>query len=210
MNTPFKPMQFPLGNLRGISDRTLELHFRLYEGYVRETNTLNDRISEMVTAGSVGADKFTLFSELKRRVGFEYNGMVLHEFYFGNLKRDGGGEPSRTSAFRSAADEGFGSFEAWREDFVNVGRMRGVGWAITYLNRATGRLSNHWITLHEVGHVSGFKPILVMDVWEHAYLLDYKPAERALYIESFFSNVDWDSVESRMWPRAATGIGSAR
>lgn len=204
MNTPFTPMQFQLSGLRGISERTLDVHFKLYEGYVRETNVLNDRIAEMASGG-VNPDKFTMFSELKRRLGFEYNGMVLHEFYFGNLRKEGGGEPSRTSAFRSAAEEGFGSFKAWRDDFVNVGRMRGVGWAITYLNRATGHLSNHWITLHEVGHVSGFKPILVMDVWEHAFLLDYKPAERSLYIESFFSNVDWDAVEARMWPRAAQG-----
>jgi Fe-Mn family superoxide dismutase len=204
MDTSYEPKRFDLGGLRGISDRTLEMHFRLYEGYVRETNILNEKIADLVVRGAVDADKFTMFSELKRRLGFEYNGMVLHEYYFANLRKDGGGEPANASAFRTAAEEGFGSFEAWRNDFTDVGNMRGVGWAITYLDRAHGRLSNNWITLNEVGHISGFKPVLVMDLWEHAYLLDYKPRERSLYIETFFSNVDWASVEARMWPRAAT------
>jgi Fe-Mn family superoxide dismutase len=208
METEFKPRSFNLAGLRGISDRTLDTHFKLYEGYVKETNALNRQIAELVRRGAVEPDKFTTFSELKRRLGFEYNGMVLHEYYFGNLKKDGAGEPSGASAFRKAAEESFGSFDAWRRDFTGVGRMRGVGWAITYLNAASGGLSNHWITLHEVGHVSGFKPVLVMDVWEHAFMLDYKPSERSLYIESFFSNVDWKSVEARMWPRAAMSIAA--
>ena len=86
----------------------------------------------------------------------------------------------------------------WQTDFTGVGKMRGVGWAICYQDPATGALSNHWITLHEIGNVSGFLPILVMDVWEHAYILDYAPADRPKYIEAFFSNVDWDAVQSRL------------
>jgi len=66
------------------------------------------------------------------------------------------------------------------------------------VNPHSGRLSNHWISLHENGNVAGFTPALVMDVWEHAYLLDYKPSERASYIEAFFSNIDWKSVEKRL------------
>jgi Fe-Mn family superoxide dismutase len=86
--------------------------------------------------------------------------------------------------------------------------MRGVGWAICYQNPANGRISNHWITLHETGNVAGFNPILVMDVWEHAFLLDYKPAERPKYIEAFFSNIAWDMVENRL--KKFTGVQSAR
>jgi Fe-Mn family superoxide dismutase len=203
METAYRPRHFDLSGLRGISDRTLEVHFKLYEGYVRETNVLNEMIAELVNQGAADASRFTMFSELKRRLAFEFNGMLLHEYYFDNLQKDGGGEPPRNSAFRNVAEESFGSFEAWRQDFTDIGRMRGVGWAITYLNAANGRLSNHWVTLHETGHVAGFKPILVMDAWEHAFLLDYKPADRALYIDSFFANVDWTAVEARMWPRAA-------
>ncbi|MEP6958179.1 MAG: Fe-Mn family superoxide dismutase, partial [Nitrospirota bacterium] len=86
----------------------------------------------------------------------------------------------------------------WKLDFSSVGKMRGVGWAICYMNPPTGRLSNHWISLHENGNIAGFVPSLVMDVWEHAYLLDYKPSERGAYIESFFANIDWKTVDERL------------
>ena len=139
------------------------------------------------------------YSELTRRLGFEYNGMVLHEYYFENLKKGAGtGDPEPKSNFVKSAEAAFGSYEIWKADFVGIGKMRGVGWAICYENPANGRLSNHWISLHETGNVAGFTPILVMDVWEHAYLLDYKPAERPLYIEAFFSNIDWTTVGKRV------------
>ena len=98
----------------------------------------------------------------------------------------------------SAVESSFGSYDIWKTDFVSVGKMRGVGWAICYQDPLHGRLSNHWITLHEVGNVAGFIAALVMDVWEHAFLLDYKPAERPKYIEAFFSNIDWETVEERL------------
>ena len=139
------------------------------------------------------------YSELTRRLGFEYNGMVLHEYYFENLMKGGGtGDPATGSKFVKAAEAAFGSYDVWKADFVGIGKMRGVGWAICYENPANGRLSNHWITLHETGNVAGFSPILVMDVWEHAYLLDYKPAERPKYIEDFFTNIDWNEVTKRI------------
>jgi Fe-Mn family superoxide dismutase len=97
----------------------------------------------------------------------------------------------------------FGSYEIWKADFVGIGKMRGVGWAICYENPKNGRLSNHWITLHETGNVAGYNPVLVMDVWEHAFLLDYKPAERPKYIEAFFTNIDWNAVEKRLKGDAA-------
>ena len=194
----YKAKQFRLSGLTGISDRTLEMHFKLYEGYVKETNTLNERIAEVLRDGRVDQDEMPAYSELKRRYGFEYNGMVLHEYYFENLKRGGGGDPAQRSAFYAAAQASFGSYELWKTDFVGVGKMRGVGWAICYQDPATGQLSNHWITLHEVGNVAGFTPLLVMDVWEHAFLLDYKPAERPKYIEAFFANVDWQVVQARL------------
>ncbi len=197
-NASYQAKQFNLSGLKGISDQTLEMHFKLYEGYVKETNNLTQKISEFLADGKVDQDEMPAYSELTRRLGFEYNGMVLHEYYFSNMKRDGSGDPDRNSPFYTAAEESFGSYEIWKTDFVGVGKMRGVGWAICYQNPSNGRLSNHWITLHEVGNVSGFVPVLVMDVWEHAFLLDYKPAERPKYIEAFFSNIDWKAVEGRL------------
>jgi Fe-Mn family superoxide dismutase len=205
----YQPRQFNLSSLKGISDQTLEMHFKLYEGYVKETNNLTERITEFIKDGNVDQEEMPAYSELTRRLGFEYNGMVLHEYYFDNLQSGGGtGDPAKTSQFLKAAEATFGSYDIWKADFVGIGKMRGVGWAICNQNPANGRISNHWITLHETGNVAGFNPILVMDVWEHAFLLDYKPAERPKYIEAFFSNIAWDTVESRL--KKLTGVQTAR
>ena len=197
-NGTYRVKEFPLSGLTGISDETLELHFKLYEGYVRETNKLQEKISEFLADGRVDQEEMPAYSELKRRLGFEYNGMVLHEYYFGNLQKNGGGDPDRNSSFYKAAEESFGTYQTWKTDFISVGKMRGIGWAICYEDPHNGRLSNHWITLHEVSNVTGFNPVVVMDVWEHAYLLDYKPAEKEKYIEAFFANIGWQTVQSRL------------
>lgn len=208
MTNSYQAREFNLSGLKGISDQTLEMHFKLYEGYVKETNKLTEGIMKFIEDGNVDQEEMPAYSELTRRLGFEYNGMVLHEYYFDNLKSGGGpGDPAGTAQFAKAAEASFGSYEIWKADFVGIGKMRGVGWAICYQNPANGRLSNHWITLHETGNVAGFDPVLVMDVWEHAYLLDYKPAERPKYIEAFFSNIDWALVEKRL--QKANGSRSA-
>jgi len=195
---PYKAKTFNLSGLKGISDKTLEMHFKLYEGYVKATNELKGKISDILADGKVDQEEMPAYSELNRRLGFEYNGMVLHEYYFENMKRQGGGDPDKRSSFYKAAETSYGSYEIWKTDFAAMGKMRGVGWAICYLDAAHNEVSNHWITLHETGNIAGFAPILVMDVWEHAYLLDYKPADRPKYIEAFFENIDWDAVGKRM------------
>jgi Fe-Mn family superoxide dismutase len=193
----YKPKSFNLSGLTGISDKTLEMHFKLYEGYVTNTNTLTERIAAILADGKVDQEEMPAYSELTRRLGFEYNGMVLHEYYFGNMKIRGGGDAPRGD-FRSAVERSFPSYEIWKADFVSVGKMRGVGWSICYLDPANGRVSNHWIEMHQTGNVAGFVPLVVMDVWEHAFLLDYKPADRPKYIEAFMANLDWNVVAKRM------------
>jgi len=208
MTTTYKARDFNLSNLKGISDETLEMHFKLYQGYVKETNKLNEKIADFIKNGRVDQEEFAEYSELNRRMGFEYNGMVLHEYYFDNLKTGGGaGDPNNRSAFHEAAQESFGSYDIWKADFVGIGKMRGVGWAICYED-PNGHLSNHWITLHETGNVAGYNPILVMDVWEHAFILDYKPADRPKYIEAFFSNIDWNAVDQRLQRRKAQPVAA--
>ncbi len=199
----YKPKTFNLSGLAGISDKTLEMHFKLYEGYVTNTNTLTEKIAAILADGKVDQEEMPAYSELTRRLGFEYNGMVLHEYYFGNMKKGGGGAAPR-GEFRSAVENSFPTYAIWKADFASVGKMRGIGWAICYLNPANSRVSNHWISEHENGNIAGFIPVLVMDVWEHAYLLDYKPADRPKYIEAFMANVDWDVVEQRMQPVQVT------
>jgi len=202
--TPYKQRTFDLHGLTGISDHTLEVHFGLYGGYVKNTNLINEQLVDMTRAGQTGS---LPYAELTRRLGFEYNGMVLHEWYFGNLKREAGGEISSSSELGRALGESFGDIDTWRKDFTAIGSMRGVGWAVTYLDPVTRRLSNHWITLHEDGNIAGFKPIVVMDVWEHAFLLDYKPAERPKYIEAFLANFDATAAEQRLTGQVDRPVG---
>lgn len=194
--TPYKEHDFKhLKGLHGISDETLEIHLGLYSGYVKNTNILNERVIELTEQGKSGTPDY---AELKRRYGFEYNGKVLHEYYFANMKANGNGELKDSTLLGKKVQEIYGSVETWKNDFSKVGAMRGVGWAVLFQDPETKTVSNHWITLHEEGNVAGFVPLLVMDVWEHAWFRDYKPADRPKYIESFFANVDWTEVERRM------------
>lgn len=192
----YSPKKWNLSGLQGISDNTLTVHFGLYEGYVKNTNLLNEQLAEMSAKGE-GAATNPAFAEIARRKGFEYNGMVLHEYYFDNLTAKPQGVPTSGKLF-DAVTSSFGDFESWKKNFAAIGSLRGVGWAIAYQDPQTKRISNHWVTLHEDGNVAGYKPILVMDVWEHAFLLDYKPAERSKYIEAFFANLDWEAAGARL------------
>lgn len=196
----YKAKQFHLSGLQGISDETVKMHFGLYEGYVKNTNLLMEQIFE-ITRKKQPSGQDPAYAELTRRLGFEFGGMVLHEYYFENLAPKGKGTPS--ADFKRVVDECFEGFDNWKSAFSAVGEMRGVGWAILYQDPVTEQLSNHWVALHQDGVPSGFKPILVMDVWEHAFLLDYKPAERSKYIEAFFANVDWEAVHRRLTTPAA-------
>lgn len=192
----YAPKKWSLSGLTGISDATLESHFGLYEGYVKNTNLLNEQLAELRDARrNQGSDP--AFSEIVRRLGFEYNGMRLHEYYFDNLTNKGPGGPGAGS-LHEALGRSYGGFDAWERDFAAVGAMRGVGWAIAYLDTTNGQITNHWIDDHENGHLAGFLPIVVMDIWEHAWIKDYKPADKGKYIEAFLRNVDWDVCESRL------------
>lgn len=178
--------------VEGFSDTLLKNHFTLYEGYVTNTNRLVDILADMVREGRIGTPEY---AELKRRMGFEFNGMRLHEYYFENL----GGKESinRTGKLVNKIKEDFGSVENWETDFRGTGSMRGIGWAILYQDNLTGKLMNEWINEHETGHLAGCIPILVMDVFEHAFMIDYG-LKRADYIATFFKNIRWDVVEGRL------------
>src|SRR5205809_6731702 len=135
----YRPQQFNLSGLTGISDQTLEMHFKLYEGYVQNTNVLTEKIAEILKDGKIDHEEMPAYSELTRRLGFEYNGMVLHEYYFGNMRKGSTTtDPENNSNFFRAAEQSFGSYDIWKADFVSVGKMRGVGWAICYENPSNG------------------------------------------------------------------------
>lgn len=173
----------------GFSDQLFKNHFTLYQGYVTNVNKIAER-SQKVEIGSLEG------AELRRRFGWEYNGMVLHELYFGNLAKRAS-PLGAGSALKKKIAERFGSFEAWEKDFRATGAMRGIGWTILYYDKAGGRAFNVWINEHDLGHLSGCVPLLVMDVFEHAFMLDYG-TKRADYIEAFMKAVDWKVVEARL------------
>jgi len=178
--------------MEGFSDTLLKNHFTLYQGYVTNTNKLIEISSQMVKEGKTGSPEF---AELKRRFGWEFNGMRLHEYYFENLGGRGG-LGKNTKLFKKVSED-FGSYEAWEKEFKAVGAMRGIGWAILYQDHLTKQLFNFWINEHDGGHPSGCTPILILDVFEHAFMIDYG-LKRADYIEAFFKNINWKTVEERI------------
>ena len=174
--------------LRGISDDQIDQHWKLYEGYVKNANGLLEELGA-TPAGS------RPWVELKRRAAFEVDGMVLHEYYFGNLVS--GSAVDRRSGLVAACTDAWGSLDAWCDDLAATAAIRGVGWAILYRDPAADRLFNWWIGDHELYHPAGWHPLLVLDVWEHAYMVDHGPGGREAYVKAFFDNVSWDVVEQR-------------
>jgi len=183
--------------LNGISNDQIEEHLKLYEGYVKRTNALTEKLEGLAKEGKAsGADP--VYAELTRRLGFEYGGMVNHEYYFGALKPGAQAEPPAGSKLRHALEASFGSYATWVADFRAIATMPGIGWAFLFQDPGTGWLSNQWVTLHENGIPAGFTPIVVMDGWEHAFMRDYKAFERGKYVDAFFKNIDWETSEKRL------------
>ena len=179
--------------LPGFSETLLKNHFTLYQGYVTNTNKLKDILAAMSKEAKQGTPEFT---ELKRRFGWEFNGMRLHEIYFGNLTKTHH-IPNQDSLLMKKITAEFGSFEAWEKDMRAVCAMRGIGWGVLYYEIFTGKLMNCWINEHDVGHLTTCAPLLVLDVFEHAFLTDYG-IKRAEYIEALFKVIDWPEIERRL------------
>ena len=182
---PLKPQTFDL-KVDGISQEQLDVHFILYNGYVTNLNTLLEKKSEEKDPQR--------FSELTRRIGFEYNGIRLHEQYFSNLQAN----MQVGSKFKMLAAKSFNTFEDWKADFQRVTTIRGIGWGIVYYDHEADMLINTFVGDHEIGHLAGQKPVLVCDLWEHAFSVDFKPTERAKYLEVFWNNINWETVDSRL------------
>jgi Fe-Mn family superoxide dismutase len=178
--------------MEGFSDTLLKNHFTLYQGYVTNTNKLMETLSQLLKEGKTGVPDY---AEVKRRLGWEFDGMRLHEFYFENLGGKGG--INQGGKLYQKIVDSFGSYEAWEKDFRATGSMRGIGWAILYQDILSGNFINFWINEHDVGHPAGGMPILIMDVFEHAFMIDYG-LKRGDYIEAFFRNINWTEVEKRL------------
>jgi len=185
-----------LVGMKGFSEQLLKNHFTLYQGYVTNTNKITDAVRMLLKEDRMGTPEF---AELKRRLGWEFNGMRLHELYFENMAK-GETQLDRNSALFKKIVENFETYEDWEKVFRAVGAMRGVGWVVLYYDTASGKLFNIWVNEHDVGHLAGCKPLLVMDVFEHAFMIDYG-LKRADYIEAFFKAINWN-VASRRFDNA--------
>jgi Fe-Mn family superoxide dismutase len=176
----------------GFSDKALDLHFALYEGYVNNVNKIMGEVDGLIKEGKTDS---LSYAELKRRFGWEFDGMRLHEYYFGGLGGDG--KIKRDGKLFKMLEEQFGDYETFLADFLATGKMRGIGWVILYQDPTSGKLLNFWINEHDQGQPAGLNLILNMDVFEHAFMIDYGK-DRAAYIDAFVKNINWEEIEKRI------------
>ncbi len=174
--------------LPGFSDTMLTNHFTLYEGYVKNTNLLMEKL-DALEAGTPE------YYELKRRLGWEFGGMRMHELYFSNMTKEASSF-NEESALGKKILATWGSFQAWKESFMKLGTIRGIGWVVLLQDNESKELFHTWVGDHHEGHILNTTPILVLDCWEHAYITDYG-IKRADYISAFTQVIDWQAVEKR-------------
>lgn len=198
----FTEQKFNIPELKGISKKNIEEHLKLYAGYVKHANLILEKIPEY--EGYVKNDPSAAYTLtlLQRRFSFEFCGMTNHEYYFESFI--GGAKTlSEKSDLRKAISNEWGSFDAWLNRFKATTLTRGVGWATLYFDQITKRLLNGWVDEQHLGHLVGAKPILMIDMWEHAFVVDYQPSGKKQYVEDFFSNLNWEVIEENF--KKATG-----
>jgi len=187
MQREVKPLPYLYNSLNGISEQQLKYHHDIhYAGYVNNLNKIEQQLEEARTKGD-----FSAIRTLKLNESFNADGMMLHELYFDNLGGHGG-QPNGELAEK--IQQFFGSFDAWKKEFLAIARTA-RGWAL--LCFSDGKLKNYSVDYHDLGAVWSARPILALDVWEHAYYVDYGP-DREKYLEAFFNNVHWGKVTEKL------------
>ncbi len=175
----------------GFSDEALTTHFKLYEGYVKNTNLLSEKLKALAKDDQPTPE----YAELKRRFGWEWNGMRLHEYHFGGMIK-GGKKLEESATLAKAINVEFGSFENWKKDFIATASLRGIGWTVIYLDHKEHKLINTWINEHDAAHLAGATPLLNIDMFEHAFMIDYK-TNKAEYITAFMNAINWEEIAKR-------------
>ena len=189
----YQEQKFDLPTLTGISPKQVEVHLKLYGGYVKNLGTLMSTVEELKKDSEKNA---YALSEVTRRIAFEFDGMRMHEYYFSQWEKSAQ-EPDPGSALAESLTRQYGSLENWMNEFKAVGMMRGIGWTVLYFDEKAGLFLNTWVGDHELGQLSGLPVVLAMDMWEHAYMVDYVPAEKSKYVDAFFANLNWGVIEER-------------
>lgn len=189
----FEAKEFNIPEITGISRKTIDEHLKLYAGYVKHANLIQEKIAEYK---SDLEKNIYVLGELNRRFAFEFNGMRNHEYYFEQLE---GGQKSMDmeSALMKKVKVQFGSSEKWLEEFKSLCLTRGIGWAVLWYDPLTDQLINSWVDEQHMGHLNGLSFIYGIDMWEHSYLMDYTPAEKKKYIESYLMATNQDVCVKR-------------
>lgn len=193
---PFVPSAFNLDRVTGLSGHALDLHLGLYRTYVKEANSLLEQLHDFPREDKLATNERLQRDGLVRRFCFEHSGVVLHESFFSMLSGPDS-DPGQARLFSAAATKTFGSFERWKKDVIELGQTRGVGWVVTFRSYPDNHLMNVWVDDHTRGHLPGLRALAVFDLWEHAYMLDFKPSERSEYLNVLFDNIDWNVIEKR-------------
>ena len=187
----FEEKKFNIPELKGMSKKSIEEHLKLYAGYVKNINLIFDKMSELMADPEKNA---YVTGELMRRVGFEFNGMRNHEYYFHSL--EGGSQPlPEGSEFKKAVEKQAPSLEAWLMGFKHLAMTRGVGWAVVYWDKISKQMVPTWIDEQQLGQLNGLGWVIGIDMWEHSYVADYQPSGKKQYVEDFFANLNWEVIE---------------
>jgi superoxide dismutase, Fe-Mn family len=189
----YETKTFQIAELEGISARTIEEHMKLYAGYVKHVNLIEEKIQELKQDSEKNA---YALAEIKRRLGFEFGGMKNHEAYFAQF--EGGARVLGEGALLQMITTEWGSLEGFVSEVSALAMTRGVGWAMVYLDRTSKKLLTAWIDEQHLGQLPQSEIVLALDMWEHSYMLDYPPSEKKKYIEALFKNLNWEVVARRV------------
>jgi Fe-Mn family superoxide dismutase len=192
----FTQKTFNINNLKGISQKSIDEHLKLYAGYVKHVNLILEKIKKINNSETTTPDPENTYviNELYRRFAFEFGGVRNHEYYFSSLE-NGPKSLEENSLLKKAIEKDFGSFDNWLTKFKEMTLTRGIGWAMLSYDKETNQLLQHWVDEQHMGHLVSTSPILALDMWEHAYFSDYTPAEKKKYIDAFFENLNWKKIE---------------
>lgn len=191
----YEPKKFNIPELKGISQKSIEEHLKLYEGYVKFTNSILEEVKKLSEDPRGPSEHLYAITEMERRFGFEFDGMRNHEYYFSSF--EGGPNPLVDgSDLKLAIEKEWGSFEKWLALFKTLAKTRGVGWAILYYDPLSEKLLNAWVDEQHLGHLTGLSPVIALDMWEHSYVGDYWSSGKGQYIDDFFTNLNWTVIEN--------------
>lgn len=190
----YQEQKFTIPTLDGISEKQIEAHLGLYSGYVKHVNIIREKIHELESADK--EKNSYIIAELRRRFSFEFNGMRMHEYYFEQFDGETK-EVNKDSKMVKALSEKYGSWEDFTEHIKAVGKSRGIGWTVLYWDPKGKTPHVTWISDHELGALVGLPVLFAMDMWEHAFMVDYLPSEKEKYIEALLNNTSWSVVEDR-------------